>query len=369
MSDIVSSAFASRVLSGRRILFFVPESSLQANSVYASQVGGLADYVRSLGAEVMVWDGVLKGHCWFFQVSSRLRQLARQNKELKDFRPTHIYVRTFQSCLAARELADETGAKLVYSMRGADVAEILMKGDFRSLVLALFAAVSVRRAVRCADHVNSVSRAMADWIRRKWHREASVLPCCAADSAFAERRPRQANSAKTIVYNGGIYYWQKIDAILALLKKMSDIDSSLRFRLLTREQNVMAAKCSAIGFDASRWTAKCCEPGEVPAELAQADCGIILRDDTLVNRVASPIKIGEYLAAGLGVLVSPCIGDVSHELAEQEFAKFVTNETSTEELVSFVRRLTEEAHASAQAWAREHFTYEGNRSAVLQMFA
>lgn len=119
----------------------------------------------------MIWDNGLQGRRWFFQTSRHFRKLARKDARLGEFKPTHIYVRTYASCLAARELAKKTGAKLVYSMRGADVSEQLLNRNFRGYVIAAYAAFCVRRAARTADHVNSVSRTMAQWIKRKWHRE------------------------------------------------------------------------------------------------------------------------------------------------------------------------------------------------------
>ena len=168
------------MLRGRRILFYVPEGNLATNGVYASQVGGLARYCESMGAKTLIWDDALKGHRWFYQVIGHMRSAARQNAQLVAFGPTHIYVRTYSSCLAAKELAKQTGAKLIYSMRGADVAEELMAGNFRGYVIAAYAAWCVRRAVKAADHINAVSKTMAEWIGRKFGKTASVLPCCVA---------------------------------------------------------------------------------------------------------------------------------------------------------------------------------------------
>jgi len=50
---------------------------------------------------------------------------------------------------------------------------------------------------------------------------------------------------------------------------------------------------------------------EVPGYLAAADVGLLLREPCLVNRVASPVKFAEYLAAGLPVLLTEQIGDYS----------------------------------------------------------
>ena len=45
--------------------------------------------------------------------------------------------------------------------------------------------------------------------------------------------------------------------------------------------------------------------------MAAADAAVILRAPDLVNRVSCPVKVGEYLAAGLPLVISPGIGDLS----------------------------------------------------------
>ena len=355
------------MLRDRRILFYVPEGNLSTNGVYASQVGGLAKYCESLGAKTLIWDNALKGHRWFYQTIGRMRLAARENAQLVSFGPTHIYARTYSSCLAAKELAKKTGAKLIYSMRGADVAEELMAKNFRGYVIAADAAWCVRRAIKAADHINAVSQTMAKWIERKFRKTASVLPCCVAGGIKADGWPKECDE-KTIVYSGGLSAWQKIDTIIRLMKRISEADASIRFRFLTKDLEALKEKCESIGLDAGRWAAKSCMPSEVAAELMKADCGIILRDNTLVNQVASPIKIGEYLSAGLGLIASPFIGDVGKDLADMDFACLIDESAPVEKVVSFVKSMNHEKRRQAVQWVENHLAYESNKDVVFGMF-
>ena len=56
--------------------------------------------------------------------------------------------------------------------------------------------------------------------------------------------------------------------------------------------------------------------------LAAADISVLLRENNLVNKVASPIKFAEYLAAGLPVILTDCIGD-SGSLAREQKVGFL----------------------------------------------
>ena len=50
---------------------------------------------------------------------------------------------------------------------------------------------------------------------------------------------------------------------------------------------------------------------EVPIVLSACDMGILIREDSVTNRVASPTKFAEYLSAGLQVIITNNIGDYS----------------------------------------------------------
>ena len=228
LKGLTSSTSESGALSKARILFFVPDGDLATNGVYASQVGGLAKYCESLGAKTMIWDKGVTRKMRFFQVPRHFKRLAGQDDRLMDFEPTHIYVRTYASAIAAKELANRTGAKLVYSMRGADVAEALLGRNLRAYIIAAWSWLCVRRAMRLADHVNAVSKTMAKWIWRKFKKRASVLPCCIAQVSGGDLPQRmQRTQSKTIVYSGGMSAWQKIDEIIALMKKISEVDENI----------------------------------------------------------------------------------------------------------------------------------------------
>jgi glycosyltransferase involved in cell wall biosynthesis len=54
--------------------------------------------------------------------------------------------------------------------------------------------------------------------------------------------------------------------------------------------------------------------GEVAGYLCAADVGILLREKTLTNHVASPIKFSEYMCCGLPCIISSHIGDTAEIL-------------------------------------------------------
>ena len=55
----------------------------------------------------------------------------------------------------------------------------------------------------------------------------------------------------------------------------------------------------------------CVSEQEIPNLLMCGDYGLLLREESVTNKVASPIKFAEYLACGLGIIITPNIGDYS----------------------------------------------------------
>lgn len=62
---------------------------------------------------------------------------------------------------------------------------------------------------------------------------------------------------------------------------------------------------------------------EVHEHLLAADFGLMIRQPSATNMVASPIKFAEYLAAGVGVIASRGIGDLDGTLSRSRVGQLV----------------------------------------------
>lgn len=64
---------------------------------------------------------------------------------------------------------------------------------------------------------------------------------------------------------------------------------------------------------------------EVFDYLSVADYGILFREQTVTNKVASPEKFAEYLSAGLKVLISEKLGDFSEFVEKNNCGIIIKN--------------------------------------------
>jgi len=67
---------------------------------------------------------------------------------------------------------------------------------------------------------------------------------------------------------------------------------------------------------------------EVGVYLAACDYGWLVRENSVTNRVASPVKCAEYLAAGLVLIVSNELGDYSNYVLKNKAGFIWNNEVS-----------------------------------------
>lgn len=107
-----------------------------------------------------------------------------------------------------------------------------------------------------------------------------------------------------VVYVGGAQKWQKVWETLGAI---SDAPANYHFEILTPDIGAF----STAHETGKKVAVRTVPNAEVQPVLARAGLGFILRDDHIVNRVACPTKLIEYMANGVvPIVLSPRIGDM-----------------------------------------------------------
>ena len=112
-----------------------------------------------------------------------------------------------------------------------------------------------------------------------------------------------------VVYAGGIQVWQKIPEMIAAISNTVD---AYQFRLFTTQPEEMRSLLYAKGVDHTNIEISRKTHAEIIEIYKDCHFGFLLRDDHVVNQVACPTKLIEYLAFGvLPILINVRIGDFS----------------------------------------------------------
>jgi glycosyltransferase involved in cell wall biosynthesis len=114
-----------------------------------------------------------------------------------------------------------------------------------------------------------------------------------------------------LIYAGGVHKWQNIDLMMGTLRQLATVREDWQARIYVPENAIFEVQekvDQACG--GSRIAVGSLPHSEVMKEYATADAGFILRDATLLNKVAMPTKLVEYMNYGVvPIVLSPDIGD------------------------------------------------------------
>ena len=140
-------------------------------------------------------------------------------------------------------------------------------------------------------------------------------------------------------YSGGLQKWQNIDKIIQLVIRLREIDSSVYLMICTNH-SIEPYEKLLLQLGRENYTVLSLKAGDVPSYLKLFDAGFLLRDNWILNKVSSPTKICEYLAAGVPVICTRFSGDFTRSVFSC-VTGFILNETNItqEELIGLYKWL------------------------------
>lgn len=119
------------------------------------------------------------------------------------------------------------------------------------------------------------------------------------------------------VYSGGLHKWQNVDKALAYFSKYYDVYPTSKFLILTNQTNEATALLQEdYAYLKSNVFVRSVSFNQVSSYLNAADAAFLIRDNVIMNAVAFPTKLAEYMACGLPV-VSTNVS--SHWLSDMKY--------------------------------------------------
>lgn len=197
-------------------------------------------------------------------------------------------------------------APIILDVHGTVPEEILMSGNrsrslkfdrlekkcFSKITTAIFVTDSMRRhyeikypefSFNCIDygiipeHINETNRQV--------------------DKQKLDVLKRQLNISEqdtVVIYSGGLHIWQNIDEMIDCVMKKEN-DQNIVYIFLVSDKDTMKKKLEKLNLVDKRIILDSVHPSELKLYYSISHYGFVLRDDNVVNRVANPTKLIEYL--------------------------------------------------------------------------
>lgn len=127
------------------------------------------------------------------------------------------------------------------------------------------------------------------------------------------------NNEIVFVYSGSIAGWQSFELLYQFLKPILNTQNHIKVLFLS-DKDANIEKLQNEFKD--KIICRKVMPNEVPNLLVAADYGLLIREQTITNKVASPVKFAEYLACGLKVIISEELGDYSGFIKKNKCGHF-----------------------------------------------
>jgi glycosyltransferase involved in cell wall biosynthesis len=408
-----------------RVVYLVRREGLSA--VFKSQVLGRMSKVAELGYPVEVavfkplgqWIRPALRHQWQEVIRSAPAALAGRVKSLPSF-PSRIdwpeaeahylkwwlrmrFGRSQPVILQCRNATTSGMAlqvkrslpqvKVIYDCRGIESEELLyMQGaSYTNASENLRQTVDwfdnqQRTAARNADGIVCVSHAMVEYISAKngvSTDKCLVMPCCpdvdrfesAAVRRLEMRRKLKLEDRFVVAYCGSLKSWQLPDHCLNLFLRLRAIEPTSHFLAITTQPQAMQEMADKLSIPFDRMTVVSVPHDEVPAYLAAADAGLLLREKSPVNQVASPVKFGEYLASGTPVIMSDGIGDYSELTQRENVGLVLPTDASEADIDAGLKTFLDEYRSDPESWqtrcrrvAREHLDSDVHLPKIIKLY-
>lgn len=191
----------------------------------------------------------------------------------------------------------------------------------------------LRTTLARAAGVISVSPGMLEWLGEQGANRdrLTYVPCCVRtvtfDRAVREKiRGELALSHRIVLaYAGTLGRYQHIeDGLIPFFRAMAERHNDVHLLAIVPEPDALKRMLHAQGIPSDRATIVSVAQHVVARYLSAADAGLLLRAPSRMNRFSQPTKLGEYLSAGLPVVVSRGTGQVDR-LIEEDDAGFAVD--------------------------------------------
>ena len=230
--------------------------------------------------------------------------------------------------LKAKEKIVNKNIKVISDFRGMAIDEYtevykekgcIYKVFFKSLINKI---KSIERytAVK-SDYIYCVTNKLKKYLTDNYKIDSKiidVIPTCVEMKQKAKNVDKvvEGKDKFVVVYSGGAQIWQCPDKIMETFLEIKKKKENAFLLILSKNITEFEFFANKHGLASKDYKIISCKFNEVDGFLKQADVGLLLRENTRINNVASPTKFAEYMINNIPVILSHNIGDLDDFIKE-----------------------------------------------------
>lgn len=254
-------------------------------------------------------------------------------------RDTVICAESLIPAIKSYKVAKKYNCKFIFDCHGTEPDEFaLIYGGLKGKILYHILALLQTKVINNTDLIVTVSNKQYDQLGIE---QNHVLLPMMPSRRFIEQNNNRMKIRKKLgiqpveevfVYSGQNQKWQMCEQTIKIYKKISSIRQNTRliiftskidyFQNLVNREHIDNAIVISVPYD------------DMPSYLDACDYGFCIRNSSIINRVASPTNVLEYLSRNVKPILTEYVGDFSKDLPAKELA-WIWNENN-------ISRLTKE---------------------------
>jgi glycosyltransferase involved in cell wall biosynthesis len=249
-----------------------------------------------------------------------------------------VHARAHIPAVIALALKRRFGVKIIFDVRGLMAEEYVDAEHWKAGgVPARLTKSMEARVLRAADGVVTLTDAlwqqMQTWPSVSGRSIAHQrIPCCIDLDKFrfdekerlARRTELKLGDRFVLVYSGSVGGWYMTGEMAAFFATLKQKSQNAFFLWLTQgSREIVSSAMEQHGIGPDDYAVRKVSPVDVPGYLNVADAGIAFYRPGVSRLGTSPVKMSEYLACGLPVVINVGVGDSDRLITEQKVGALV----------------------------------------------
>lgn len=307
------------------------------------------------------------------------------------FDPNIVHAHSSEAGAIASLFKKLFGFRLVTDILGTVVEEMSMRKRVFCSLAVLVTSIQEKISVTGSDRLIFVSPSLKKYIHYKFHPKipSIVIPSCVDFNDYSGlyqvrvkiRNELSIQDKFVVLFSGTFFEWQNSELITGWLTFIKTLLHNA-FILILTNNNVTAISSilEKIGLERQDFAIRKLAHDAIPNYLSAADLGLLIRKQSIVSQVASPLKYCEYLASGVPVLSHRGIDLVERDLVRFPSVGFLLNSNSVEKLtvrdkvkltkfLQEVKRNRSVLFRKCQDLARKQYNWNDKTKKILDLYS